>query len=88
MLCLLVNRYLRLGGDYDSIYKAIHPVEFFKVQSPEDCIANLTFCWPCIIMYHNNVTKLIHFHFHNHFVVSLILDMFRASSVHLQEALH
>jgi hypothetical protein len=30
----------------------------------------LTFCWPCIIMYHNNVTNLIHFHFHNHFIVS------------------
>jgi hypothetical protein len=23
------------------------------------------FCWPCIIMYHNKVTNLIHFHFHN-----------------------
>jgi hypothetical protein len=30
----------------------------------------LTFCWPCIIMYQNNVTNLIHFHFHNHFIVS------------------
>jgi hypothetical protein len=28
------------------------------------------FCWPCIIMYHNNVTNLIYFHFHNHFIVS------------------
>jgi hypothetical protein len=28
----------------------------------------LTFCWPCIIMYHNNVTNLIHFH--DHFIVS------------------
>jgi hypothetical protein len=24
----------------------------------------LIFCWPCIIMYHNNVTNLTHFHFH------------------------
>jgi hypothetical protein len=27
----------------------------------------LIFCWPCIIMYHNNVTNLIHFH--NHFIL-------------------
>jgi hypothetical protein len=31
---------------------------------------HLIFCWPCIIMYHNNVTNLIHFHFHKHFLVS------------------
>jgi hypothetical protein len=31
---------------------------------------HLTFCWPCIIMYHSNVTNLIHFHFHNHVIVS------------------
>jgi hypothetical protein len=31
---------------------------------------HLTFCWPCIIMYHNNVTNLIHFRFHNRFIVS------------------
>jgi hypothetical protein len=30
----------------------------------------LTFCWPCIIMYHYNVTNLIHINFHNHFIVS------------------
>jgi hypothetical protein len=30
----------------------------------------LTFCWPCIIMYHNNITNSIHFHFHSHFIVS------------------
>jgi hypothetical protein len=35
-----------------------------------NCIEHLTFCWPCIIMYHNNATNLIHFHFHNHFIVS------------------
>jgi hypothetical protein len=29
----------------------------------------LTFCWPCIIMYHNNLTNLLHFHFHNHYIV-------------------
>jgi hypothetical protein len=28
------------------------------------------FCWPCIIMYHNNVTNLIPFHYHKHFIVS------------------
>jgi hypothetical protein len=33
-------------------------------------IQTLIFCWPCIIMYHNNGTNLIHFHFYNHFVVS------------------
>jgi hypothetical protein len=38
-------------------------------------------------VYYNNVTNLIHFHFHKHFIV-LILYTFRASSVHLQEALH
>jgi hypothetical protein len=27
-----------------------------------------TFCWLCIIMHHNNITNLIHFH--NHFIVS------------------
>jgi hypothetical protein len=27
----------------------------------------LTFCWPCIIMYHNNVTNTVNFYFHNHF---------------------
>jgi hypothetical protein len=33
---------------------------------------HLIFCWPCIIMYHSNLTNLIHFHFHyhNHFIVS------------------
>jgi hypothetical protein len=31
---------------------------------------NLTLCWPCNSMYHYNVTNLIHFHFHNHFIVS------------------
>jgi hypothetical protein len=33
---------------------------------------NLMFCWPCIIIYHNNVTNLIHFHFHyhKHFILS------------------
>jgi hypothetical protein len=30
----------------------------------------LIFCWLCIIMYHNNITNLIHFHFHKHFIVS------------------
>jgi hypothetical protein len=30
---------------------------------------NLIFCWPCIIMYHNNLTNLVHFHFHKHFIV-------------------
>jgi hypothetical protein len=30
---------------------------FFKYISP------LIFCWPCIIMYHNNVNNLIHFTF-------------------------
>jgi hypothetical protein len=29
---------------------------------------SLMFCWPCSIMYHNNVTNLIHFH--NHVIVS------------------
>jgi hypothetical protein len=28
----------------------------------------LCFFWPCIIMHHNNVTNLTHFHFHKHFV--------------------
>jgi hypothetical protein len=31
---------------------------------------DLKFCWPCIIMYHYNVTNLIHIHFRNHFIVS------------------
>jgi hypothetical protein len=30
----------------------------------------LIFCWPWIIMYHNNVTNLTHFHFHKHFIMS------------------
>jgi hypothetical protein len=30
----------------------------------------LTVCWLFIIIYHNNVTNLIHFHFHNHYIVS------------------
>jgi hypothetical protein len=30
----------------------------------------LIFCWPCIIMYHNSLTNLIHFHFRKHFIVS------------------
>jgi hypothetical protein len=30
----------------------------------------LIFCSPCIIMYHSNVTNLIHVHFHKHFIVS------------------
>jgi hypothetical protein len=35
-------------------------------------IWTLIFYWLCIIMYHNNVTNLIHFHFHyhEHFIVS------------------
>jgi hypothetical protein len=28
----------------------------------------LIFYWPCIIMYHNNVTNLIHFLFYKHFM--------------------
>jgi hypothetical protein len=39
-------------------------------------LLHLTFCWPCIIMYHNNVTNLIHFYFHNHFIVSWFFTCF------------
>jgi hypothetical protein len=33
-------------------------------------IAKFDIFWPCIIMYHNNVTNVIHFHFNKHFIVS------------------
>jgi hypothetical protein len=38
-------------------------------------------------MHHIKVTNLTLFHFHNQFIV-LIIYMFQASSVHLQETLH
>jgi hypothetical protein len=38
-------------------------------QNQQQAVINLTFCWPCIIMYHYNVTNLIHINFHNHFIV-------------------
>jgi hypothetical protein len=50
-------------------------------------LINLIFYWPCIIMYHSNVTQLNTFSLSQTLCV-LILYMFRASSVHLQEALH
>jgi hypothetical protein len=43
----------------------------------QDELNDLTFCWPCIIMYHNNVTNLIHFHFQKHFIVSKSSTCFR-----------
>jgi hypothetical protein len=39
---------------------------------------DLSFCWPCIIMYRNNLTNLIHFHFHNNFIC---LDPLHVSGV-------
>jgi hypothetical protein len=49
----------------------------------------VTFCWPCSIMYHNNFTNTIHFHFHNTLLcLKSSTCFFRASSFHLQEALH
>jgi hypothetical protein len=44
----------------------------------------LTFCWPCILMYHNNVTNLIHFHLSQSLYCVVILYMFRVSSFRLR----
>jgi hypothetical protein len=58
----------------------VHSV-FLDLKGP-----NLMFCWPCIVVYQNNETKMTHFLF------SLLkikgLYMFRALLAHLQEELH
>jgi hypothetical protein len=45
-------------------------IEFPYTYQALKTLYNLIFCWPCIIMHHNNVTNLIHFHYHKHFIVS------------------
>jgi hypothetical protein len=63
---------LTLKGLQTNVFKAI---KLFSRSNPvytrptNTNILNFIFCWPCIIMYHNNVTSLIHFHFHKHFIV-------------------
>jgi hypothetical protein len=54
-------------GHYeDTVRQYIRSTQYVKPIT----YIHLTFCWLRIIMYHNNVTNLIHFHFHNHFIVS------------------
>jgi hypothetical protein len=43
---------------------------FIRTQGKSKHCCHSIFCWPCIITYHNNITNLIHFHFHNPFIVS------------------
>jgi hypothetical protein len=60
-------------------------VQYFNLQK---LISDLIFCWPCIIMYHNSVTNFNTLSLSQTLYCVLILYVFWASSVHLQEALH
>jgi hypothetical protein len=68
-----------LGTKYLSIISKLlwdevsHPNRHYYYACSKNCeetILDLTFCWPCNIMYHNNVTNLIQFKFHKHFITS------------------
>jgi hypothetical protein len=45
-------------------------------------LVNLIFWWPCIIMYHNKATNLIHFHFHFHYHKQFIVS-YSSTSLHV-----
>jgi hypothetical protein len=52
--------------------KGLHVGSRRRLEGNTSICVSLILCWPCIIMYHNNITNLMHFHFHyhKHFIVS------------------
>jgi hypothetical protein len=46
------------------------PKECFHIVPTCACNSKIHHCQTNLLIYHNNVTNLIHFHFHNHFIVS------------------
>jgi hypothetical protein len=60
-------------GAADTFKTSLHFYQCSRAQSPEE--SNIVNCHreerkKYKFLYHNNVTNLIHFHFHNHFIVS------------------
>jgi hypothetical protein len=53
---------------------------YWSCQYINNILPNLIFCWPCIVMYHNNVTNLKHFHFYKVKIKAAVSGLYRTDA--------